>query len=168
MASELFHATLILLTLPDGGGANPPSWAIPNAPELISTVAGLMEAFRPELVLTFDPRHGTTCHPDHRAIGAVVLEAVKRLSFEPKLYLLETRIEIAATPFALRFTSATAAAERIDAKTTWNAIGADMRRHPSQFDDAWLTAVEQVPAEDRAVYIAPAESAMLGAVATCP
>jgi len=44
-------------------------------------------------VLTFDPRHGSTGHADHRAIGQLVLDAVARLPADrrPAIYLLETR-----------------------------------------------------------------------------
>jgi LmbE family N-acetylglucosaminyl deacetylase len=31
--------------------------------------------FNPDIILTFDPRHGTTCHQEHRSIGALVTVA---------------------------------------------------------------------------------------------
>jgi LmbE family N-acetylglucosaminyl deacetylase len=109
-ASQLFNAELILLTLPDGGGAALPQW------QSTESVAAYIEAFRPDMILTFDPRHGTTCHPDHREIGRIVVEAVRRLPFAVRLWLLETRVNITSDPLAIAFTSATPEAERFDAR----------------------------------------------------
>jgi LmbE family N-acetylglucosaminyl deacetylase len=177
-SSQYFGADAILLSLSDGGGVVPPPWDIATggSPDLVVTIAGLIRAEAPELVLTFDPRHGTTCHPDHRAVAAVVLEAVKLLSDQPAVYLLETRLEVDAQPLALRFRSAAAGAIRFDANEllvatggpAWNAVAADMERHPSQFDSAWLGAVRSVPAADRAVYLAPASTILKQAASTCP
>lgn len=177
-ASQYFGANAILLSLSDGGGAEPPPWEIGagGAPGLVATVAGFIRAEAPELVLTFDPRHGTTCHPDHRAVATVVLEAVKLLDAPPVVYLLETRLEIATQPFTLRFRSAASGAIRFDANEplaatggpAWHAVAADMERHPSQFDAAWLAAVSSVPAADRAVYVAPASTILKQPASTCP
>jgi LmbE family N-acetylglucosaminyl deacetylase len=140
------------------------------------TIAGFIRAEAPELVLTFDPRHGTTCHPDHRAIAAVVLAAAKLPGTPPVVYLLESRLGVDAQPFALHFRSATPNAIRYDANTplettgglAWKAMTTDMERHPSQFDAAWLSAVSTVPAADRAVYVAPASTILQQPVSTCP
>jgi LmbE family N-acetylglucosaminyl deacetylase len=160
-AAQYFNANLILLTLPDGGGVTPPPWA--NAESAIGTVAGEIAATNPDAIFTFDPRHGTTCHPDHRATASLVLDAVARLAHPPQVYFLETRLHIDASPFGMRFARATSsnAVLRFDASARWSAIIDDMKRHPSQFDDAWLNAVEQIPIAYRAVYIAPAP-AILG------
>ena len=177
-SSQYFGANAILLSLKDGGGSLPPTWDIgaDGSPALVATMAGFIRAEAPELVLTFDPRHGTTCHPDHRAIAAVVLDAVKLLSDPPAVYLLETLLEVEAAPLAIRFRPATSGAVRFDANEplvatggpAWNAVTADMERHPSQFDAAWLGAVSSTPAADRAVYLAPASSILQRPASTCP
>jgi hypothetical protein len=74
-----------------------------------------------------------------------------------------------------RFTSSTPSAERFDATgflpalgtPAWEAIVADMQRHTSQFDQRWIDAVRNVPSQDRAVYIAPAEQALQQPIETC-
>lgn len=38
-----------------------------------------LDEFRPDMVLAFDPRHGTTCHPHHRATVLLALEAIAGL-----------------------------------------------------------------------------------------
>lgn len=168
-ASQYFGADSILLTLPDGGGSVPPGWQFNGAPsQTIETISKYIQAVGPELILTFDPRHGTTCHPDHRAVGSLVLEAVKVLPNSLQVYLLESRVTYVSDPFAVHFGTAQANAERFDANMAlvftrgpaWNAVLDDMRRHQSQFDLRWLSAVENVPPSERSVFLAPAALAL--------
>lgn len=177
-SSKYFGADAILLSLPDGGGVVPPPWDINagGSGEIVGTIAGFIRAEAPELVLTFDPRHGTTCHPDHRAIATIVLEAMKTLTAPPVVYLLETRLEVDPQPLALHFRSAAPNAIRFDANNplaatggpAWNAVTADMERNPSQFDATWLAAVSLVPSAERAVYIALSSTILQQSVSTCP
>jgi LmbE family N-acetylglucosaminyl deacetylase len=168
----------MLLSLSDGGGGAPPPWA-PGAgggPDLAGTLAAFIRAEAPEIVLTFDPRHGTTCHPDHRAVAELALEAVSLLSEPPAVYLLETRVEIDTEGVAFHFAPATPGTIRFDATETlaatagpaWSAIESDMERHPSQFDSAWRAAISRVPERDRAVFLAPAPAILRQAVSGCP
>jgi len=177
-SSRFFRADAILLSLPDGGGVAPPPGdpAAGGSSDLVTTLAAFIATEAPEIVLTFDPRHGTTCHPDHRAIGAAVLEAVKRMSAPPDVYLLETRLEVDLQPAAVRFSSATSEATRFDANAplaatgepAWSALPDVMARYPSQFDASLLAAASSVPAADRAVAIAPAPAILARPVSTCP
>ncbi|HEX7708615.1 MAG TPA: PIG-L family deacetylase, partial [Thermoanaerobaculia bacterium] len=176
-ASELFRADLILLRYPDGGGLLPPLWSqVPgDQPALVARIAAHIEAFAPELVLTFDPRHGTTCHPDHRETGRLVLEAVQLLEVQPKVYLLETYVTLTPDGGAPQFMAALPEALRFDATQllrsgdeAWAAVTWDMERHPSQFTTEFMDAVRHVPQDQRAVFIAPAEIAMQQTVTACP
>lgn len=47
---------------------------------------------RPTVVFTLDPRHGSTCHPGHRATATLLLEAVERLPADarPVVWLEQT------------------------------------------------------------------------------
>jgi len=72
----------------------------------------------------------------------------------------------ARAPGAIRFDANEPLAAT--AGPAWNAIAADMERHPSQFDAAWLAAVSSVPTADRAVYIAPAATILKQPASTCP
>ena len=177
-SAEFFGAELFLLTLPDGGGAAPPPWApgTPGASDVVARLAAFLRAGAPELVLTFDPRHGATCHPDHRAIGELALSAVALLDAPPHVFLLETRVEVETDPPAFRFSPGAEGAIRYDANEplpstegpAWGAIGADMERHPSQFDGGWRAAVLRVPEFDRAVFLAPAAEILRKTVSACP
>jgi len=47
--------------------------------KLVQRVAKTLTEFKPDFLLGFDPRHGTTCHPNHRAVMLLTLEAVNQL-----------------------------------------------------------------------------------------
>ncbi len=151
VAAAYFHAEVIQWTLPDGA-----AW-----PPVTTELAAAIESVHPDLILTFDPRHGTTCHLNHRAIGAAVLEALPQLSYKPQVWLLETRF----APFT--FSSAAPSAMQFIAQSRWNAVIEDMQRHPSQFDAARIAGIENVPEADRAVYLAPAAAVLQRAVRGC-
>ena len=177
-SAGFFDAELFLLSLPDGGGAAPPAWApgTPGAADVVARLAAFLRAEAPEMVLTFDPRHGTSCHPDHRALAELVLQAVALVDPPPAVYLLETTVEIDAQAPAFRFAPAAPGTIAFDANEplasaegpAWGAIESVMERHPSQFDAAWRAAVWRVPEEDRAVFFAPAAAILNRPVATCP
>lgn len=46
---------------------------------LTDRIAKTLAEFKPDYVLGFDPRHGTTCHPGHRAIVLLTVEALGRM-----------------------------------------------------------------------------------------
>lgn len=176
-ASELFGAESILLRYADGGGSVPPRWeASGDRPPLALRIAAHIEAFDPEVVLTFDPRHGTSCHPDHRETGRIVLEAVATLAKRPAVYLLETWLTYAAGTGVPQFAEALPGAIRFDATQrllsgdeAWAATAWDMERHPSQFPPALVDIVRNVPVDQRAVFVAPAGSALeMPLAVTCP
>ena len=177
-SAAFFGAELFLLSLPDGGGAAPPAWApgTPGAADVVARLAAFLRAEAPEMVLTFDPRHGTSCHPDHRALAELVLHAVALVDPPPAVYLLETLVEIDAQAPAFRFAPAATGTIGFDANEplvsasgpAWGAVESVMERHPSQFDAAWRAAVWRVPEEDRAVFLAPAAAILKRPVATCP
>lgn len=43
---------------------------------LVARIGRSLDDFNPDVVLGFDPRHGTTCHPGHRAVVLLMLEAI--------------------------------------------------------------------------------------------
>lgn len=56
---------------------------------LVDRFRKTLDTFQPEIVLAFDPRHGTTCHPNHRAVVALLLEAIEGLPLDrqPQVWL---------------------------------------------------------------------------------
>lgn len=56
---------------------------------LVERIRESLQRFRPDFLLGFDPRHGTSCHPGHRAAMLLTLEAVNNLPAElrPQVWL---------------------------------------------------------------------------------
>jgi len=47
--------------------------------KLVQRIARTLAEFKPDFLLGFDPRHGTSCHPNHRAVVLLALEARMQL-----------------------------------------------------------------------------------------
>jgi LmbE family N-acetylglucosaminyl deacetylase len=173
-ASEFFGANLVLLNFSDGGGlpdGSAPEWdaRAGDHDQLVASIASLIESFEPDVVLTFDPRHGTTCHNDHRAAGKLAKEALSKTSGSAVLYFLETRLNVSTTPLQLDFEPSVAGATGLYTfRSGWNALISDMQIHRSQFDDTWVNAALQVPDAERNVYVARASDIEAIPVSTCP
>lgn len=54
----------------------------------------VIEAFRPTIVLTFDPNHGFTGHPEHQLASRFATAAVRRARVQPRVYHLLNRLWI--------------------------------------------------------------------------
>lgn len=94
-AARLFSAKVILWNLADGP-ANAPDlvrhhWESQDQ-NLTDRIAAFIEDEQPDVIFTFDPRHGSTCHPDHRAIGSLAMDAAASLSRD--VFLLENRYSV--------------------------------------------------------------------------
>jgi LmbE family N-acetylglucosaminyl deacetylase len=164
-AAQLFHAGLTLWSLPDSGAApdgSAGSWdaAAGSHAALLASVRGVITQTHADLVLTFDPRHGTSCHPDHRAVGGLVREAIAAMQKPPAVYLLETRLIEQGSPVTIHFAPAALAAAGVfafDGNPEWKTMDADVRAHPSQFDARLRRAVSRIPSAERAVFLGPAD-----------
>lgn len=178
-SAALFGAGLTQWTLPDGGGVAGWSAASGGHANLVARLADFLRSRAPDLVLTFDPRHGTTCHGDHRAVAEVVLEARASLAPQPVAWLLETRAAVTAMPPYVRYSAAAGAgagvfgypatADREGVAGTWSYSAAAAALHPSQFGAETLRALGRLPAVERVVYLAPAEPVLAdGDVESCP
>lgn len=87
-----------------GNGGDIPSQVM-NRWEIEADSFGLMDLnnvvrieidkFAPDVILTFDPRHGTSCHSEHRAVGQAVINGIDAYSGpnfdKSKLFLLTSR-----------------------------------------------------------------------------
>lgn len=178
-AAALFGAGLTQWDLPDGGGM--PGWdaASGGHSALVERVAAVLDSRAPDLVLTFDPRHGATCHGDHKAAAALVLEARAGLATLPVTYLLETRVAVSAAPPDIRYSPAASAragaigypatADREGTFGTWSYSVAAARLHRSQFSAPTLRALARLPPDQRVVYLANAAIVLAeDDVLTCP
>lgn len=172
-AATLFGATLVHWDLPDGSGPTPEAvlsaWANSAGGEeaLLDRIATAIDAAAPDSIITFDPRHGTTCHVDHRALATLTLAAVERLNIRPPtVYLAEQRIEFSQDRSSVTFSAAVPGDTSIveyDATqqlahlngSAWGYLLLNVQAHPSQFDTQLLNAVTAVPPSARRVFLLP-------------
>jgi LmbE family N-acetylglucosaminyl deacetylase len=183
-AAKLLKARLTLWDLADGGAAADGSAGAWDAASggheaLLAVLAAHIAATQADLVITFDPRHGSTCHSDHRAIGRLVVEAVARVASRPLLYFVENRLEERASPFTVALPAAApakAGAFAFDAnlllssthQAAWQILLQDLEAHPSQFDARLRRAVRAIGPRGRAVFLGPAQLLLSSsAVADC-
>lgn len=158
-SARLYEAALTLWDLADGA---PSSWdaAAGGHEALVTRLAESMTGA--DVVISFDPRHGSTCHGDHRAAGELVLEAAARHP-DVSLQLIETRVDVSPGPplsIVFRPAAAAVAARRYDTGNDWNATVTVMQIHRSQFPASWVSAVASVPAAGRAIYFGSAAEVM--------
>ncbi len=120
---------------------------------LVQRFERVLRQHRPTVVFTLDPRHGSTCHPSHRAAALLLLEAVQRLepAQRPTVWLEQTdnidersktvadvnaRLGYAAWPDTGRDTVYYDAAKRLrNGVSAYDYALAARRVHKSQFPD---------------------------------
>jgi LmbE family N-acetylglucosaminyl deacetylase len=174
-SAALFGARLTLWTFSDGGAAGdgtPGAWdAEAGGHEaLLARVAGFLADRKPDLVLTFDPRHGSTCHPDHRAVAGLVRDVTAGMPSPPALFLVEHRV-LPNTGEEVRFVPAAPAAagvfgfdanlpRRTGGASDWQALVDVLTVHRSQFSAAKVQSIRATPPRLRTVPLAPAAAVL--------
>jgi LmbE family N-acetylglucosaminyl deacetylase len=114
---------------------------------LIERIRGVIAAEKPTVIYTFDPNHGSTCHPAHRAVAELVLEAAT-----VRVILLETAVDAGPDTFA--FHAAAPDAVEFNAEASWDFLVRDVEAHPSQFSPAQIESLRNEPVEQRRVWLA--------------
>jgi LmbE family N-acetylglucosaminyl deacetylase len=165
-AAELLHARVTQWALPDGGGLDG-RWdaAAGGHDALLARLRDLVAALAPTRVLIFDPRHGTTCHGDHRRAGQLALEAVQSASSTARVDLLETVASITSQPFTATFVPAapppSAGIRRYPVTASlWSFVWRIAAIHRSQFPPDAPAFLRQLRGGRRAVFTAPAAAAL--------
>ena len=146
-AAALFRATLTLGALPDVMG----DIAAGRRDEALTTIRQVVAIEKPTVIITFDPAHGTTCHPAHRGVGQLVLDAVGA----DRVLLLETAAMFETGGYSF-FNALPGRAWSFDATQTWHYLVDDVRLHRSQFSGDQVQALEATPDDQRRVYLTPA------------
>ena len=152
-AAMLFDASLTIWNLPDVFGDVAAAWAAASGGRdaLLSRIRNVIEIEMPTTIITFDPAHGTTGHPAHRAIGALVLEVAD----PQRVQVMETGATIENG--AYRFFNARPDISRaFDAPAAWSYLVANAAIHVSQFDESLLRSLAATPMEQRRVWFATA------------
>jgi LmbE family N-acetylglucosaminyl deacetylase len=159
-AAALLHAKLVLWTLPDVMNDVIAQWGGHDA--LLARIAQAVDDVNPTAILTLDPTHGTTCHPAHRTLGAIVAEAAG----ERHVFFIETRASLDGERYVL-FPAIDHASPlyRFDVASSWHFFADDMRAHASQFSETAVESVAEtadkmilmIPSNATASYVAPCE-----------
>jgi len=156
-AADLFHADLELWDFADVMSDVDAVWSneAGGHDALVSRIAAAIAAENPSVVYTFDPNHGSSCHPAHREVGALVIEALARLGpAAPRVMFVETIITYLPDGFA--FSAATNDAIAVDARASWHYFVDDVAAHASQFTSAQVEALRNISDDQRKVFLATA------------
>jgi LmbE family N-acetylglucosaminyl deacetylase len=126
-------------------------WSLPDLMEpwperdaLVRRIGDVIATERPELILTFDPAHGTTGHPAHRETGALV-----RDTGASQVWYLETLARFEGDGFVLSAADPAAWAFRGD----WDYAVRTAAIHASQFTPAQVESLAVLPEEQRRVWL---------------
>ena len=154
-AAARFRASLIQWELPDVMQSVGAAWDEEATVERLTTI---FRESAPSLVITFDPMHGSSCHPAHRESGRLVLAAVARLgAAAPRVLLVETTIARNGSDFTFTPALSDPNLQRFDAASFWQALPDDAAIHASQFTPEQIASLERQPSEQRVIWLLPAE-----------
>ena len=154
-AADLFRSHLDLWDFADVMANVDAAWSAEAGGHdaLVQRLVAAIIQENPTVIYTFDPNHGSSCHPAHRETGALVIAALARLGpTAPRVMFAETTITY--LPEGFMFGSATPDAIAIDAKPTWHFLVDDIAIHASQFTSAQLDALRNIPDSERTVFVA--------------
>jgi LmbE family N-acetylglucosaminyl deacetylase len=118
----------------------------PDRETLVRQVRDVIAIEHPDLVLTFDPAHGSTGHPAHRETGSIVLD-----TGAANVYLLETLASFAGDGFEL--SGAESSTWVIHAGPEWEFAVRAAAIHASQFSAAQVESLRTLPADQRKVWL---------------
>ena len=134
---------------------------------LNAIIANEIVKFAPDVIVTFDPRHGTSCHSEHRAVGEAVRQGVsaytgKSFADKSKLYFLTTRRIDDQTDSGVSYmglapiapTDNTSVVYSADDAvsfgiTGWRFVKILMETYPSQFSQAASNGILSAPSLER-------------------
>jgi len=167
-AAARLRSSLTQWTLPDAFAGVAAEWDTRSGGHdaLVANVAGVIRAFAPTVILTFDPVHGSSCHPAHRATGQLVTEAAAPLGVP--VFYVETAYATNDEGFVF-FAAIEPNADEIDlsAAATWKWLLFDIKTHHSQFSANDVRALTRVPFEQKRIRLLPAGTSVTYVVG-CP
>ncbi|MBV9496477.1 MAG: PIG-L family deacetylase [Acidobacteria bacterium] len=141
-SAAMLHATVEQWALDDSSASDPQTvlrrW---NAP--IARLRAELE--QADVILTFDPEHGTTMHPDHRAAALLVAPATNR-----RIYTIRNRARIERDGAEIVFEPSPPASPNalVSKPSSWFVVRKVAEVHRSQFD---ARAIARLPAEGTVV-----------------
>lgn len=172
-AAALYGGTLIELGLPDGSAAHSnevaAAWAALRGGNdaLVEFFRAAIASAAPDYLVTFDPRHGTSCHPDHRAASALAVLASKKMgTAAPTVWLAEVTMDIAPGETSIGYVQSVPTDAKVQAydatrflptfgDTAWAFLLSNLRAHKSQFVDSRIAGFAAAPAAEQKVFVLP-------------
>jgi LmbE family N-acetylglucosaminyl deacetylase len=119
---------------------------------LVRRISDVISAEHPDMILTLDPRHGTTCHPAHREIGKLVFETGAK-----NVFFIETAARFVGNRFELSNASPTHSWVYA-ANDDWQYTVRLAEIHATQFTAEQVESLRTLPAMQRRVWFTPAGS----------
>lgn len=152
-AAALLHARLIQWTEPDLMDSVATVWP---RDILVRDIAAVIADVKPTTIVTFDPNHGSSCHPAHRFTASMVVNAAG----STPVYFVETFYTVENGSFVFR-NAVTNSRSLItyNAVEMWHYFTADVRTHASQFTPAQADALDALPLPQKNVFLMPASAA---------
>lgn len=126
---------------------------------LVAAIRGVIDTAEPELIITFDPRHGSSCHAEHRVVSALAVSALRESGRTARVlfaegYLPPPRFEDEKLlVFDATMPSSSSGSD------AWRFVTMNLTVHPSQITPADLAAYERTPAVLRRVYLLDSDDA---------
>jgi LmbE family N-acetylglucosaminyl deacetylase len=175
-SAAFFGANLLTLKLEDTGsdtvGGVAENWNIAiggasnSIDAIVANIAAAIRQSQADIIVTFDPRHGVYCQPDHRAAGALTLMAATAVNFDPnRLLMVETTeffADLNGMVNARAWVPQDTALLAYDSNTagTWSAHAAVLNIHKSQYTSDAVAILDQVATTAKLVPLLPVANAM--------
>jgi len=139
-SAALLNARLTQWSLPDGMTA----WN--DRETLVRQLSDVIALENPDMILTFDPEHGTTGHPAHRETGTMVIE-----TGATNVYLLETLAQFVGSGIVL--SSAREDVWAYEPVADWEYAVRLAEIYASQFSGEQVESLRNLPSEQRRVWL---------------
>lgn len=126
--------------------------------ELLNMIRSAMESESPDILITYDPRHGNTCHAEHRLIAALSLSALEESNLNPEVYLKEGVSEPFVKDPSQVIYDATEYSPSLNAET-WQYRVLDLQAHASQKSEETVNNVKTILDNFKKIYLLKLEDA---------
>jgi len=126
--------------------------------KLVEKMAAVIRDVGPDVVITQDPRHGSTCHPEHRVAARLIRDALPASKVPAVLYHTNSRSTTAGfTAYTSQPELITYDATRLlpDGKTAWDYFAAAGNVYESQYSAQQRAGAYAVPLTGRRGFYLP-------------
>ncbi len=152
-----FGAMLLHWDLGDGTSASAETvaknWDARRSGTLVADVGKVIAGA--SIIVSFDPRHGDSCHPDHRAAGAVAILARRANPSAPFVTMVASKTVLAPAVLADTAVLAFDASVVLPSlgRTGWSFLVDTLKTHASQFTAAEVAALAGAPPAQQRTYL---------------